>query len=381
MGNTLTKQQERILNALSSRYGKVRAARERHGLHFYIPCPVCLKRHGKAETYKRHLSINADSLDAMGDTFRTFCPKCGTHFSLKYLLGGSSMDVATLERDKPAGVVIGVNFDGAVRGTFKPGSTSLEAGEREFTTPGTCIPLSSLASDSPPIHYLRQRAFDITRLEQMFKAEWCVRGNVLGSAGSKFPMNCTNRIIFYGRMFGTIRAWQARIVDYIDEKGNRWIYDMDSEWRSISTAEERANGTAKRNVAKYYTTPNVEKSVLLLNLDIALQESARLGFGKTVILCEGLLDAARIGPLAVPLLGKTLSTEQVRLLKAFCDRVILMLDSDAEEDMKKIQAELSGCLAVSIVRLVGYKDPGDAPSEYLWQEIAQVFNFPAASSH
>jgi DNA primase len=124
-------------------------------------------------------------------------------------------------------------------------------------------------------------------------------------------------------------------------------------------------------VAKYLTSMGASRAGILINLDTAVAASLKQGWDRAVVLCEGMLDAVRVGAMGVPLLGKSLSQEQSRILKAHCDRVVILLDADAQEDAKKIENELKG-LKVNIVTIPGVKDPGDATTDVIWTEIGKV---------
>jgi hypothetical protein len=85
----------------------------------------------------------------------------------------------------------------------------------------------------------------------------------------------------------------------------------------------------------------------------------------TVVLCEGVFDAlsfqsAKIN--AVAIMGKSISTEQLLLLKeSMFHTIIVALDGDAIVEAEKLLIKLSNvCLQVQIIRLPKELDPNDA---------------------
>lgn len=359
-------QQENIFFALERRYGSVRRAVEKHGLHFYIPCPACTRRHGASESKKKHLSINMDALDGSGNTHKCFCNKCGEKYDLVYLMGkNATSSLPTLEKAAPSH-----GFPG-VKGVFSTDAKSFTEADKSIISPGSCVPLSTLSAEHVAIKYLRHRKYDIAELERQWLAAWCTHGLEMGT---------TNRIIFYGRMFGSIKGWQARLVDYMDSEGTRWIWTPNNEWKFSSTLQQRTSDEDPEKTPKYLSAPGMFRSSVVLNLDTAVAKSVRLGFGRTIVLCEGMLDAARIGEMAVPLLGKSISEEQARIVKAHVDRVVIMLDPDAADKVDDIKRSLSGITTCSAV-VHGYKDPGDAPVEEVWKHIFSVIGAPKLVTH
>jgi 5S rRNA maturation endonuclease (ribonuclease M5) len=93
------------------------------------------------------------------------------------------------------------------------------------------------------------------------------------------------------------------------------------------------------------------------------------------------MDVAKIGACGVCMFGKSISTEQVRLLKLTCagKHIIVMLDPDASNDAKKIVNALTNkdpfmpdtFLSVTDAGLTD-KDPGDHTTEELQAAIAKV---------
>ena len=364
--NTL---QQKLLDMLQERFGNVRQCREKHGLHFYIPCPACLRRHGMGEKRKRHLSINVDQLDAVGNTRACFCNKCGEKFELRYLLGGMAVDMANVPTiGRNSGPEIGFN---GPKGMFAVGETVFSEENKIVVPPGECVTLYGLPQNHPAIAYLTARGFDPAFLAQTYSAQFCLKGTVFGDDGTG-GLPVTNRIILYGKMKGIVKAWQARIVEVMEkDTGNIFFLNPQGNYTLLSTPEDRARKMSRVKVAKYLTSMGASRAGILINLDTAIAASLKQGWDRAVVLCEGMLDAARVGAMGVPLLGKSLSSEQSRILKAHCDRVVVLLDADAQEDAKKIEYELKG-LKVNSVTIPGVKDPGDATTDVIWREIGKV---------
>jgi DNA primase len=156
-------------------------------------------------------------------------------------------------------------------------------------------------------------------------------------------------------MFGKLVGWQARLL-YDPDK----LTDDECEARGWPMDED---GAKRKRPPKYMTGPGFRKASSLFNFDQARKYPY-------VVVCEGVFDAMSVGPCAVAALGKELSQQQVMLLKSYWDCIILMLDANV--DASKLEAQLSGDVTTIPVRLIGYKDPGDAPRDEIWAQICEA---------
>lgn len=134
--------------------------------------------------------------------------------------------------------------------------------------------------------------------------------------------------------------------------------------------------------AKYVNTPETavyHKSDLLFPLDITKEEIKK---ENCAIVVEGELDAIssyQVGlKNVVAIKGSALSEEQSRLLKRFCENVVLSLDADVAGDMASRRgieiADKTG-LNLKVLTLGKYKDPDEAAQkepDYLKQRYNQA---------
>jgi DNA primase len=138
--------------------------------------------------------------------------------------------------------------------------------------------------------------------------------------------------------------------------------------------------TAKE--AKYVNTPETaiyHKSELLYPLQITKEDIKR---ENCAVVVEGELDAISTYQSgiknAVAIKGSALTEQQARLLKRFCENLILSLDSDSAGDMAARRGiEIADSLGfnLKVVTLEKYKDPDEAAQkepEYLKQRLSEA---------
>lgn len=198
--------------------------------------------------------------------------------------------------------------------------------------PGECLPLSQLFRVSqlhPAVAYLLERGYT----EAMFDKYGI---SLCTSASPDFP-TAHNRIIFPVFMRRAFLGWQARYVG-------------DADWRQTP---------------KYYTMPGLSKSRVLYNFDNAFDKPF-------VVVTEGVTDCHAIGDFAVAIFGKSLSAAQADLLEQTWagKPIIILLDSDAQEESAGIVAEmLRNGSCVIPVRLPAGSDPASVGREQAIREI------------
>ena len=157
----------------------------------------------------------------------------------------------------------------------------------EYTSPGITIPLHELAKDHIAVSYLHGRGFNVPTLSYLYKMSWC--------CDSKFKY-ARNRIVM------------PVIAN-----------DKEIGWLARAGVDENIEGP------KYFNMPGFVVQKNLYNFDTAKRY-------RTIILVEGVLDCVRVGPLAIALLGKSLSTYNADRLAAFATRnevtVVVALDPE-----------------------------------------------------
>ncbi len=323
---------------IKSRFGDFRRTRGRNGLEYVVRCCFCGK--------KRHLYINPSK-----EVYN--CYHCNKAGPLSQLMGSA-----------------------AVYDIQMPEAAAVEP-PKEIPSPGQVIGLSELADDHPAIRYLthtRKRKFDPGELQRTFGVGYCVHGRRFNLGDGLF-FDTGNTLVFPVYLHGVMRGWQSRLL---------------YEPKELTSEECRMLGFSQDEDGwmlppKYFTSPGMRKSGMLYNFDVALRAGAKDDAGRRyVVVTEGVFDAMSVGPFAVAAFGKKVSEDQEHLLASNWDAVYLMLDpGDATQEMEDLSIRLSKMVPTTVVQLVGYKDPGDAPRAEIWRQLVEVVRrqrmFPAAA--
>jgi hypothetical protein len=334
---------QQLLNVLRLKFQRVRQAKGSDGhLEYRICCPYCPSK-GKSADRKFKLYINSGS-----GAF--ICWRCSTKGHVRNIIG----DVENMNFVQPEQTTSAVTDARQLDKIPPPYDQS----------GGGLIPIDRLDHDHPAILYLtrlRKRPFDPVELSQVFGVCYCNRGRVFGKNAINF--DTTNTLVFplyWPDPKGTGRpivvGWQSRL-----------LYDP-----SKLTENEYAEYGFKRDEKgewivppKYFTSPGMEKGRVLYNY-----MNARLY--DYVVVTEGVFDAFSVGQCAVSLFGKSPTEAQMRLLKTYWNRVIMLLDpGDADAEMEKAMIELRRSVQVTVVTLSGTKDAGDMSREDVWKQIAE----------
>lgn len=299
---------------LRLKFGKYKISQGKNGIEYVVKCPYCNK---KDKCY----------INFQKGTFICFC-------------GCDAGNIAKLELSQE------------IR-DFKPVEPAhiTSARQQIISFPGEVVPLSQLPDSSPPIQYLkyqRKRAFCPKELDENFGVCYCVNGIKIQS------FDTTNTLIFPIYMYKTLVGWQARLLydpkqipEHLYEQYG-FIKDEDGDWVIPP---------------RYMTSRGLSTERVLYNYDNARKSNV-------VVICEGPFDAISVGRCAVATFGKNVKETQTRLLKAYWDLAIVLLDpEDAEKESQIMYTNLSRSIPTVMVKLEGYKDPGDAPREVIWDQI------------
>lgn len=288
-----------------------------NGLEYLICCPYCRKNVGKVDK-KYKLTINAAK-----EVWR--CWRCGESGTLKTLFPNIK------SKTKQAQVEI-----------LKPLPTNI-------LSPGDLVPLSELSDEHVAIQYLKNRKFNPSVLDSRYGVRFCRDGITIGNI-----FNTTNTIVFPVWMGGAVIGWQARLLFNPDE--------IPEDQYEVYNFTKDSDG--EYNVPpKYMTSPGFDKGRVLYNYDLAKTEPI-------VVICEGTFDAIRVGPCAVATFGKGVSEYQERLIKSYWKFAILLLDpGDTDMETLKLQQSLSLSIPCISVKLQGYKDAGETPTNEIWRQI------------
>ena len=156
-------------------------------------------------------------------------------------------------------------------------------------------------------------------------------------------------------------------------KGDNGIYDLfrDRIIFPLKNPDGQVNGFSGRiynkdATSKYINTKETlifKKRENLYNYHLASIEARK---EKSVLVCEGFMDAIRIYSIGlknvVATMGTALAKEQVELLKKLNSKVILIMDNDNAGELATLsigEALLKENIDVGVVRLTGKKDPDE----------------------
>jgi hypothetical protein len=309
----------RLEALLKKQYGtRYRKGRGKNGTEYRICCPFCVKEEGKEDKkYKMYLNPEVD---------RYYCFRCGSKGAVSTLFS----DIRSMA-DEPF-----------IRLPPTPLPSNVEP-------PGVLHPLSELDEENAAITYLRGRGFNPDVLEKYYGVRYCSRGHKISGI-----FDTTNTIVFPLWMNGALVGWQARLL-YSPDKLN------DAECAAMGYMQD-ADGKFIRP-PKYFTAPGVDKGRVMFNYDMARAS-------EVIVISEGPMDAIAIGPCAVATLGKGVTDQQARLVKAYWRIAVTLLDpGDADRESRKLQGALWDTMPVINVRLSGFSDPGEADTLSIWNQI------------
>lgn len=292
-------------------------------------------------------------VSSWGETYRVNCPFCRDNRSrlwVNYRLGqpdpcsphrmlthfGVCYNEGCLQdpenRKRLVEMLFGVGA-GPQGGIHPDGAVGIGVGLNQplppRANPGSCRPLISMSAEEPVVQYLVRRGFGFD-VAQRFNLAFCDRGGDCPTA--------TGRLIAPVTVNGIQVGWQGRSID-----------DKPS-----------------RLEPKYFTCPGMAKGRLLYNLDAVKA-------APFVVVCEGVTDVWRLPDCGVALLGKSMSTAQQELLRAFGERPIaICLDADARADAgRHICTMVSLKQIVFHVRLPAGRDPASLEADALMATIHQ----------
>ncbi len=217
----------------------------------------------------------------------------------------------------------------------------------ETRMPGPHYPLHKLPKTHPANVYLAGRHYDTEKLGKFWGWGYC--------PDSIYSL-ARNRIVAPIMFNGKLCGWQARMIGEYDP-------------RDLADPE-----TAKTLPPKWWSDPNMKKSLLLYNFHNAIR-------CKTGVVVEGPGDAVQVGPAGMATLGSSVSDKQIDLLRfGFKDHSVVWLwDPDVQKDPKKVKhmekqlpklrANVRG--GVAVVWLPDGTDPGKLDREFIHDYITR----------
>ena len=235
--------------------------------------------------------------------------------------------------------------------------------------PGIVVPITSLPPDHPAVRYLTDRGYDLQRLWQQFRCSFCVEEYPEGKNDvfyRKMPAGWKDtpqhRIIFHSLHKGAPLTWQGRYPEKLDTEGlNKFMLhpyvaalanrtrDLQVScsdgsrfvWSHVATRpshnaawipvppfdEQTETGTLKFQPSKYRTAKYSTRQ--MMGWDAALARAdADSDPLRWCVLCEGPLDAARVGPGGIALIGSSISPENAEKVASAFHVVFTAFDED-----------------------------------------------------
>lgn len=385
-----------LAEALSRIHGPVIIRNEHSGLHLYMASPACLQIDGKKELYSRHLTVNATKYLRLGE-FGKRPPRKDPDWSAKCHKTDKNYKVSTLLNMKPLAergipdVTPAVVVSSTDREAFL---IEDENGNRIPDHPGEVITYDSDISKTlwnteltaiAGREYLEARGYSLDLLHDQFRISVCTierpedhtTGRFYRRLPGSFRDTPQGRIVFYVDIDGIQQGWQARILERIQKDSNgqsfkEYFHPYKRTWTAVESLSSsgdwvlcspfREEGPLRWKPSKYKTAFGMQRSKCLMGIDAADRWNKKMGTS-TAFLTEGPLDAGRIGPPGLSMMGKYLNDGQAMLLQRYA-RVVMVADRDkaGTEALERARRVLSGHRTIEFLELElpeGYKDLGD----------------------
>lgn len=362
------------MKRIAAIHGGAQLVHSENGRQIRFPSPFALEEDGIIELKKMHAYLNIDVYMGLrspkvkgkraGD--KDLCGYC-----LKYR---KALRMSRLLNMKPI----------AQRGyTVKTPKLSVVEGEDDLLVddgngnlipppPGDTVSIldSSIVMNAnhPARVYLADRRFVPMDLHRFCKARWCVKEAPENPSKGMFYRRMPGgwkdtpqgRIIFPCTKDGVSIGWQARVIDKVIDNlkfhwhpyEERWVPthervpdpEKGSKWQLLPGL---TRGNFEFSPSKYRNARGSKRNSLLMGLDEAVKwNSTRLSekHGTSVgvdyfsdqtmlheahaVLLEGPMDAARLGPPSIAVLGAFLSDTQADMIAKRFGNVIVVRDED-----------------------------------------------------
>jgi len=298
-----------------------------------------------------------------GEYYRVSCPFCGdARFRLWVNhrwgthLSGVSLDhlvVCYNEHCEQHEEGFRTKLKNIVAGYTAPPERAIKAAEADTdfdpnqrpAVEGNFIRIDKLPEQHAAVRYMRDvRRFDIGELGSQWGVSWCDFSLVL-------PPD--NRLFF-------------PLYD-VDDTGEVVLMGGQARWMDLRDLTAKS----PKDAAKYFTVPGTRKSQTLYNGYRARNHP------ELVVVCEGPLDAIRVGPeYGVALFGKAASHTQRQLLYEHWGSkggtAVLALDPDATAETNDLAEWLRSWKRYCVLPLPKGKDVGDMPSDTLWEMLTAL---------
>ena len=381
-GSSLTREEELLARALISIHGSGTLTRKsgEGGVELRLADPRLLETSGDREFTSRHLYINLTKVVG-GWENAARCVNDGHVYNIRELLSYKPLE-ARMERI-PESIK-------KRRANVADYTDLLEEDENGNLVPpraGEGIPLDELEPDHPAIQYLKERNVTPTSLKEQFGAFYCTKCNpklekarAIARLGGPITSTPEGRIIFPFNQFGVARGWQSRRIEKF--VGEFLFYWFGEAWHKVGKRAPDGSlvplppyDSGKKRIfsCKYVIGPGAKKEAVLVGIDAA-REWNRKHDSQVVGICEGVFDAARLGPPFCAMLGASILHQQLRLVQNFFRRCIFVPDNPHEGDKQSqelyekaisdFQPLKAAGLGLDIMHIPRpHKDAGDLPDD------------------
>lgn len=345
----LSPAQKRFINTMVAKHGGglLFRSKKRDNIELQIAAPHLLETDGDKELLSRHLFINVDKAVNGNHNKAARCVKDGRIYDVRELMSMLPIEERALNIPKSKikrriSVIDKLSY--MVRD---------KDGNLIPPPPGEVVPLNELPDDHVAVEYVRNRGFSADALVKQFNASFCIEENensFYKTLPGGFKATPRARIVFYINQLGINRGWQARCLER--RLGNEFqlFHPYKGSWETVAVYDDRgmlsivprfsgstigkAPGIILKN--KYIIGLGVEKTMALMGFDAALEWSKNTG-NKTIGIVEGVMDAARLGPPFVSIMGLRMSSNQASLITNHFDRVVYVPDNDVITDEDKAE--------------------------------------------
>lgn len=214
--------------------------------------------------------------------------------------------------------------------------------KRKAKPPGPIRNLTELPHNHKARRYIESRRFDPDRLGRYYGVGFCL---------DSLYYLARQRIYIPVTWQGKLVGWQVRYVGELPWKDPVKKADLPP---------------------KYWTMPNMPRGAILPNFDHAREF-------RTGVLVEGWFDVFGFGPMAMPVLGNTISDQQVKTFTAIWGQPgrsgVWLLDPEeyaskaTQRNVAKLKEQMPGQLAV--VQLPKGTDPGSLDRAFARDYVAE----------
>lgn len=352
MDGPVPKEVMELAEALAEKHSCVSIHQGAKGIHIHIPDPEGLENEGAHALDTRKLQINAELFLGIGrydvDRYPTLANRKvwekyrskGLEVPCCYCQKTGRKDYSVhdlLTKYKPVterGLSLGGR--GGVEGVHTGISDTANLVDDGTGTmvPAPCgetVLLENLPSGHPALNYLLQRGFDPVYASRTYGICYCTeaappsraKGVYYSLIAGDLRNTYKGRIMIPIRVDGHTVGYQGRCIEAKDVEGRRIVYDGD-KWQYVPETEGK-------RLHKYMNATGMARNKALFGFDQADLwniDNGYYGERRRCILVEGPLDALRVGPPAVAILGAHLSPGQAALITDKFARVIIAGDND-----------------------------------------------------